>query len=89
MTTTEIRISRLVDEFRDTIAREGTHCPGGNRVLEKDAKRLIGYSDHFKHLRHEGKGPKFLKISERKVYYYLDDLARWMVERDEQFGELD
>lgn len=86
----EERIKRILYGFLDTIEQEAISMTGDQRVREKDAARLIGYSHgHFKRLRQEGKGPRRFGLGERKISYYLTDLAEWMVERDEQFNELD
>lgn len=69
--------------LRDALDRWGVEASGDGRVLEPAAARLLSYSAlYLRNMRHEGKGPRAMKVGGR-VFYRLPDIARWIADNSE------
>lgn len=57
--------------------------PDDHRVLsEPDAAAYCGLSlVHFRRLRRDQKGPKHVRLSERRIGYRFSDLLSWIEQR--------
>lgn len=84
-------MTRMTSERSDTMRREDSHrrpsrlstLPEDYRVLsEPDAAAYCGLSlVHFRRMRRDQKGPKYVRLTEKRVGYRFKDLLVWIEER--------
>lgn len=74
-------VETATEQFRQFALRESLVVSGDERVNEKGAAKLLGYSvGHMKSLRQEGNGPTFyvMGVDGGRFSYRLCDLASWI-----------
>lgn len=72
-----------IDEDNDRTRSRLSKLPADYRVLsEADAAAYCGLSlVHFRRMRRDQKGPKYVRLTEKRVGYRFRDLLVWLEER--------
>lgn len=83
MTRTATSHDLTIDEDNGRTRSRLSKLPADYRVLnEADAAAYCGLSlVHFRRMRRDQKGPKYVQLTEKRVGYRFKDLLIWIEER--------
>ena len=81
-TVSPVPIRHNLDRRADEIAKAGADHDGDELLKTPETAKWLGVSDEWLEIgRCRGYGPKFIRLSTRRVRYRRSDVLAWLAER--------